>query len=575
MVKAARLSLLAAAGFAAVFLNLMRMQIFESDYFASLSEKNRIRIIYLEGPRGRILDRKGRVLAGSRLSFNCSAVPREAQRQIRKTCAILGPILGETPELLERRFREKKKPGIFNTVLLAEDISAEKAMAVEERLDSLPGILVETKPQRVYPAKESAAHVLGYTGPLTTEETDRLENYDYHRADWIGREGVESAYESYLRGHSGGLQIEVDNRGRLRKLLGVKEPREGKDVQLCLDGELQAAVQNLLQNQKGAVLVMDLRDGGILAMNSSPAFDPNLFASTRGRKEVGPFLSHRDSPMLNRGIRGQYPPGSIFKVVTALAALEHRRLTPAAAFECAGSMRIGRNRFHCWKEEGHGLQEMTVAFAHSCNVYFYNVGLAAGVDAIAAEASEFGFSRFTGVDVPGEKPGFVPTREWKKLTRGEPWYDGETANLAIGQGSLQVTPIQALVMMGAVATQGELLKPHVIDKIEGVPVSERHARRVVALPQNWRVVQAGLDAVINSDSGTGRLAQVPGIHLAGKTGTAQSGQDKTHAWFAGFAPFEKPKVAVVVFLEQGGRGGVSAATMASAVFQRLKDASYL
>ncbi|MBI3315791.1 MAG: penicillin-binding protein 2 [Candidatus Omnitrophica bacterium] len=575
MVRAVRLSFLAALGFGVIFLNLVRMQILQSDHYSSLSEKNRIRVIYLEGPRGKILDRKGRALADNRLSFNCSASLQEARRNIYKSCGVLRQILGESPGVLERRFLEKKKPGVFNAVLLAEDISLEKATAVEERLDALPGIMIETKPQRVYPLKEAGAHALGFIGPLTPEEVERLESYDYRRADWIGREGVEAVYESYLRGRSGGLQIEVDNRGRFVKLMGVKEPREGKDVQLCLDGALQTYVQNLLQGQKGAVLVMDLSDGGLLAMNSSPAFDPNLFASSRGRKDVGRFLHDRDSPMINRGIRGQYPPGSIFKVVTALAALEHRKLTSDTAFECDGSKVIGGNRFHCWKAEGHGAQRMTEGFAHSCNVYFYAVGLTAGIDAVTAQAAEFGFSKITGVDAPGEKPGFVPTREWKKLTRGQAWYDGETANIAIGQGSLQVTPIQALVMVSAIATKGELLKPHVIDKIEGISVAERHTKHVIALPRHWRSLQEGLDAVINSESGTGKLARVPGLHIAGKTGTAQSGQEKTHAWFVGFAPFEQPKIAMVVFLEQGGRGGVSAATMAAAIFQWLKEASYL
>ena len=218
---------------------------------------------------------------------------------------------------------------------------------------------------------------------------------------------------------------------------------------------------------------------------------------------------------------------------------------------------------------------MAQAFAHSCSVYFYKTGLAAGINALFEKALEFGYSKTTGVDLPGEKEGFVPSKEWKRQAFQAPWYEGETANLAIGQGYLQVTPIQALLMIAAVATKGELFKPHVIDQIEGVKVAEKHTRSLNIPSENWKAVYDGLDQVINSDSGTGRLARLADVRVAGKTGTAQSGQDKSHAWFVGFAPEENPKIAMVVFLEHGGRGGVSAATLAGALFRWLKEASYL
>ncbi len=320
---------------------------------------------------------------------------------------------------------------------------------------------------------------------------------------------------------------------------------------------------------------MELKDGGVLSINSSPSFDPNLFASGIGRRQVGKYLHSSEAPMVNRGIRGQYPPGSIFKIVTALACLERKKINSTTAFECPGYFLIGGKRFHCWYEAGHGPQVLAQAFAHSCNVYFYNTGLLAGIDALSEKAIEFGFSKRTEVDLPEEKAGFVPSREWKKRAYDESWYDGETVNLAIGQGFLQVTPIQALVMAAAVASHGQLFKPHVIDKIEGIKVAERRTKSMEIKANHLNFIREGLDRVINSESGTGRLAKIEGVRIEGKTGTAQSGQNKTHAWFVGYAPAENPKVAMVVFLEHGGRGGVNAASLAGKLFKWLKQTAYL
>jgi penicillin-binding protein 2 len=572
-VKISRLSFLVFLGFVLLAVNLARMQLWKGDYYRLLSERNRVRVIYLEGPRGKILDRNNEILASNRLSFNCSVISREAKAHMAQSCQVVGPILGIPARELEARFR-KKKPGMFQTVLLAEDIGASEAMAIEEKLDLLPGFMIETRPLRQYPLGESAAHLTGFIGPMTEGEVDVLEFYGYRPVDWLGKDGVEKTYEAYLRGRSGGVQMEVDSRGRFVRALGFKEPKEGKDIQLTVDSRLQTFVQNLLESRKGAVLVMELDNGGLLSVNSSPSFDPNLFASTQGRKKVGKYLHHPQSPMVDRGIRGQYPPGSIFKIVTALAALGRHKIDGQTSVDCPGHSMIGGKTFRCWKEAGHGSQRLTQALAHSCNVYFYSVGLLTGMEALFETALEFGFSRLVGIDLPGERPGFVPSRDWKRKALGQGWYDGETANLSIGQGYLEVTPLQALVMISAVATQGQLLKPHVIDKIEGVKAAQKHTRAMDVSALNWKLVSEGLDQVINSPTGTGRLSVVEGLKIAGKTGTAQSGQNKTHAWFVGFAPKEKPTVALVVFLEHGGRGGVNAAALAGKIFGWLKGAGY-
>lgn len=560
--------------FSVVLFNLFNMQVLKHEYYLGLSEKNRLRVIYLEGPRGRILDRNGTSLAENRLSFNCAVYPAEAKRTLSESVKILSGILGEPPDTIEALYR-RKKPGIFNTVLLAEDLSKSEAMAIEERLDSLPGFMVQTRPQRHYPLGEAAAHAVGFTGPMTEEEEEVLENYGYRRADWIGRDGIEKSYESYLRGFSGGLQVEVNNRGRLIRPLGVQEPKVGRDIGLTIDARLQRHCQDLLKSQRGAILVMELQEGGLLALNSSPTFDTNLFASSAGRKKVGPYLIDSRSPMMDRAVHGRYPPGSIYKVITAFASLESQKMTALTQFNCSGSLLVGKTAFSCWKESGHGPQSLVEALAHSCNVFFYRSSLLVGIDVLVEKARAFGVDQLTGIDLPAEIKGFIPEKAWKRKHRNKPWYDGDTANVSIGQGDVQLTPIRALVMIAAIATEGEILKPHLVDKIDGVKTAFRSAKHLAAGIGNFRALREGVDAVVNLESGTGRLARPSRVRAAGKTGTAQSGQDKTHAWFVGYAPADDPKVALTVFLEQGGRGGVAAASVAKSVFDKLSETGYL
>ncbi len=572
--KAGRISLLAFALFAVILTNLFRLQVLNGAYYRDLSEKNRLRILYLEPPRGKILDRAGRILASSRLAYNVTVIPRENKNTIHEIIQVISPVIGEEPQSLEATFK-KRKPGAYQSVILAEDIAPSQAMAIEEMVDTMPGVQIETRPQREYPYAAAAAHLVGYIGPMNDEEKEELDEGLYRSTDWMGREGVEKYYENYLHGRSGGIQMEVNSRGRFLRALGMREPKEGHDIQLTIDAELQRYVSALLDGKKASVIVMELAEGGVLAMNSAPSFDPNLFASARGRKKVGKYLQGADSPMINRGLRGQYPPGSIFKMITAIAALDKGKLRANSTHRCPGFLLVGGKRFGCWRKEGHGVQNLTDAFAHSCDVYFYLTGLAVGGEAIGLRAMDFGFAQKTGIDLPSEKEGLVPTREWKKKRKHQGWFDGDTANLSIGQGFLQVTPVQALVMTGIIATGGDRLVPHLIDQIDGQKVSERHGLRVRLNADHLKSVKQGLDAVVNTETGTGRLARLTGLRVAGKTGTAQSGQEEDHAWFVGYAPAQNPKVAMVVFVEHGGHGGIAAASIAHDVLQLLKDRGYL
>ncbi len=546
-IKTGRLSLLALLFFLIVLADLFLLQVLNGGYYRGLSEKNRLRVLYLEPARGKILDRFGRVMAQSRLSYNCSVILRETKNTIHETVQVLSPVLMEEPEKLEQMYK-KSKPGAFGSVILAEDIAPSQAMAIEEMLDTLPGVHIETRPQREYVYESAAAHLIGYIGPMTDVEKEELNDESYRSTDWVGREGIERYYEDYLHGRGGGIQMEVNSRGRFLRTLGIREPKEGRDIRLTVDAELQKMVHGLISDKKAAVMVMELGEGGILAMNSSPSYDPNLFASVRGRKEVGPLLKNERSPLFNRGIAGEYPPGSIFKIVTAMAALEKGKLRTSSTFRCPGYLLIGGKRFGCWREGGHGVQGLTDALAHSCDVFFYLAGMGVGGELIVSKALEFGLAQKSGIDLPGERSGLVPSRDWKKRKKSQGWFDGDTANLAIGQGYLQVTPVQALVMVAAAATGGDRLVPHLIDRVDGFKVAERHGLRIRMTSEYIQAVKQGLDAVINTETGTGQLARISGARIAGKTGTAQSGQGEDHAWFVGYAPVSQPKIAMVVFI---------------------------
>lgn len=572
--RASRLTLIWFVLFASLGLNAFRLQVLQGGYFRSLSEKNRLRLVNLEGPRGLIEDRNGKPLASSRLSFNCTAVLREKPSRIRKSFERLAAILGEDVETLEERYL-KKKAGAYQSVVLAEDIPFPQAMAIEEQLHLMPGLMIETKPVRTYPYAEAAAHLTGYIEPQKSEEVEELEVLGYRSTDWIGRDGLEKSYESYLHGRSGGLQLEVDSRGQHLKVLGVKEPKAGRDIRLSVDAELQEFAFHQLKGRRGTVAALDLQGGGVLCLANFPSYDPNLFASTRGRRDVGKYMSDSSSPMLNRAIQGQYPPGSIFKIVTALAALEAKKIKLHSSFSCPGFAVIGGKRFGCWREGGHGPQGLYDGFAHSCDVFFYMTGLAAGPDAIHQKAVEMGFSLASGIDLPGERKGLVPSRDWKKRKLRSAWFDGDTFNFSIGQGYLLVTPMQALGMVATAATDGQQIRPHLVEKIDGVTVASRHASVFVVTREYLEAVKKGLDEVVNSSTGTGRLAKIPGVRVAGKTGTAETSKDATHAWFVGYAPAAKPKAAFVVFLEFGGHGGVEAATVGNALLLKMKELGYL
>lgn len=538
---------------------LFWMQVVQFDAYQNQSARNRIRLIELPAPRGTLYDRRGGVFAEDRVSYNLVLLPQEVQDR-QELFSVLSEKLRISAASLQQIYRKNYRAP-FVPVVLAANISKEQALGFEEQLFQMPGLFVQTRPVRYYPYAGAAAHLIGYLGEIDQEELDRLKPYGYKVRDLVGQSGIEKIFDLELRGQTGGTQIEVNHRGRMIRLLGHRSPARGKDLQLTLDASLQTKAASLLSGRRGSIVAMDPSTGEILAMVSQPAFDPNAFMDPKRKKEIREWLKQKEGPFFNRAL-GAYTPGSIFKVITASAALGKGKITPLTSFECEGVFRLGSGSFSCWNEQGHGLEALSDALAHSCNIYFFHAGLVLGGEPLAEECHRWGLGKQTEIGIEGEAPGLVPNRRWKWQTFHQPWYDGDTLNFSIGQGYLLITPLQAARMVAVLANGGKLVKPRLIKRIGLEEVAYSEGQTVIAAPRILKEIKEGLRRVIADPTGTGQLSFSNQIGIAGKTGTAENPQGAPHAWFIGFAPIEEPRIAFSIFLENGGSGGHSAAPLA-------------
>jgi len=555
-------------------LGLFYTQILKGSLYSELSENNRIRVLLLEAPRGKIYDRNGRAIVNNRLSFDVQVIFRE-MNDAGKAARLISDITGIDEEVLFRRIEAAGKMP-FVAVKIAENVEKDKAIRIEESGRDLPGVIVTTRPLRNYVYKDAFSHVTGYLGKISGVELRKYRTYGYHIQDFVGKDGLERTFNDYLRGTDGGLQIEVDSKGRQLRRLAVKEPCKGKDIYLNIDLELQEFCYSLMADKSGAIIAMDPSSGAILALVSLPAFNPNIFVVSGNSTEISAILNNKSAfPFLNRAISGTYPLGSVFKIVVAAASLDSGKVDEKKTFSCNGSLRVGNRAFRCWKEKGHGTQNITEALKNSCNVFFYQLALLTGVDEISKYAFKLGLGRPTGIDLLGEARGLVPTPEWKKRKLKKPWFKGETANYAIGQGYLLVTPIQVARMMCAVANGGELVEPVVCERIEDVKLRRPRVQDTGLGEGTLRGLKEGLRNVVNEPHGTGLYARSEKIIISGKTGTAQNSSGKSHAWFTGFAPFKNPKISVVVFIEHGGKGGLNPARFAKKIIEKAKELELL
>lgn len=551
-----------------VISGLLFTQVLMHERYKTMSEGNRLKLVPLMAPRGTISDRNGTDLVKDVLSYNVSVM----YSQVRDRQA-LADFLGRTldapsADILSEINASRRNPYVYHSV--SSDIGLEKAIHIEEMSMDYPGLFLEVKSKREYLRGKTASNILGYLGFINRSEFERLRPYGYRMDDLIGRSGIERRYDEYLRGSHGGKQVEVDNRGRELGILSIKEPSPGKKLELTIDVRLQEFCDALLEGKRGAIVAMDPDTGAILAMSSAPSYDPNIFIERR-RAEVNKVLQDEEYPLINRAISGVYPPGSVFKIAVAAAALEAGVVTENTSFNCEGSVTIGGRTFNCWRRAGHGPQNMEEALKHSCNVYFWRAGMLLGVDSIAEYAYKFGSGDLTGIDLPAESAGLAPSREWKRKTMKEDWYRGETLNYSVGQGYLLSTPLQMARMVSVFANKGYLVRPYLGSRIEGVDISRPDRKHLGLSGESVNAVRRGMMKAVNDMRGTGIKARSGDFVVSGKTGTAQTSKGISHGWFGGFAPFDDARMTVVVFDEYGGKGGYYAAETAGKVLTKAKE----
>ncbi len=584
-----------AAFIAALAVRLWWLQIVEYDKYHQLAQNNHTRLVRDRAQRGRITDRHGRPIATTRPGFGVFIVPEDFPKDTRDSVyAILGDILNTPAEDIARRYKSQRSPS-FTPRKIASNLEFDTVVRIEAHRFELPGVTVMAENIRFYPHFEVLCHLLGYMGEISGNQLKSDRFAAHYPGDFIGQFGVEAKLETELSGNDGSRWVQVDSQGRIGHTLKSPAPvlaRPGSDIELTVDLDLQLYIEELLEPWSGTVIVMNPKNGEILAMASNPGFDPNWFAGGITAQRWRELGSNPDHPLVNRAIQIATSPGSVFKAVTALAGIRAGTLNAFTGHLCQGGFNYGGNHFKCWKKGGHGSVDLIRALEGSCNVFFYQEGLKAGIDAISEVSELFGLNQKTQIDLPNEVKGLIPSREWKMRERNEEWWSGETVSVSIGQGGVQVTPIQIVNMMAAIANKGIVYKPRVVRKVSPDLSHDKNWGSAVVLnhieldDDAWQILHQGLFEVVNGGSGTAREVRTKEFFAAGKTGTAQVISDpalkllgysrenipkkyRDHNWFTGFAPFEDPEVSIVIFLENGGREGARAkAKMARKVFQK-------
>ena len=555
-------------------LRLWQLQVRDGPYYRELSQDNRTRSILLHPARGLIYDRNGKLLANNIPSFNLYVELEDVKDRETLIVKLVEYLdfdkteLGKKVRTHSSRTRVKLKGGLT---------LREAALIESHRLD-LPGVVVHPEFQRNNPQGSYAAHVIGYVGEISEQQLTKKDFQGLYQGSIVGQYGVERKYDQLLRGRAGRKLIEVDALGHEKRTISVDKPQAGHDLYLTIDFDLQRLAEDLLGKEAGAIIALDPKTGETLALASRPSFDPNSLSRGLSSKEWRGILQDKRHPLTNRAIQGLYPPGSTFKIIMATAALETNGIDMSDTIQCIGRFRFGNRTFRDWKVNGHGSMNLHSAMTHSCDVYFYKMGNRLGIENIAKYATLFGLGEKTGIDLPSEKSGIVPSPKWKEQTRGEPWYPGETISVAIGQGYVTVTPIQMAKVIATISNNGVAHQPQLVrgirrrntGAIETLPVSKPMS---LGLQPNFvKNIQDSLASVVSN--GTARRANSPLVTIAGKTGTSQvvalrSDKEKEtpkefrdHAWFVSYAPFENPKIAVAVLAEHSGHGGSAAAPLA-------------
>lgn len=563
---------------------LWYLQLIQGDSYVEMSLTNRMQMLRHPPSRGRVLDRNGLVLADNNPSFTLSVVRGELEntRELVETCA---GILGMPPERMRHAIERSASVPRYLTYPVKKNLSLEQVSLIKTKMADMRGVALEIKPSRVYPFGRALCHVIGTIGQISRGELASGAETGYRSGDLVGKTGIEKEYEPYLKGVEGWERIEIDAKGRQLGTLAVKPPEQGADVILTADVELQRFVEETFVHRAGSVVVVDCDTGEILALVSKPGFDLNLFSPAVTEREWRELSNDPLHPLENRAVRGLYSPASTFKIVTAAAALAEGVIKPDQTFTCKGELELRGQRFRCWNHYGHGKIALHRAIVESCDIYFYEIGLKLGPDRIAKYASLFGMGKPSGLGLPQELPGLIPTSAWKLRNYGEIWKEGETVNMAIGQGYLVCTPVQLAMMTAAVANGGRLLKPSIVKQIrahDGKVIFEHAPVERWAVPldaKNLDLLRSAMSGVVAERMGTGKRCRIPGLKVSGKTGTSQVIRQKqrvtsesqlpyherTHAIFVAYVDQMPKNIAVAVVVEHGGGGGQVAAPIARKV----------
>lgn len=566
--------------FLLLFVKLWHLMILQSFHYNELAERNRARTIPLLAPRGLIYDQEDRVLVDNTRAFNLGLYVEEAQ-SLDKTLEFLAGGLQLDQPMVRKRLEKARHYAAYQPVILKENIPIQETSYVLAHQAEHPELRIFEQPRRIYRYGQLAAHALGYVGEVSESQLQQLEFSANKPGDLVGKFGVEHSYNPLLTGQDGRRRLVVNSRGETIQMLARVEPTMGKNLKLSLDLDLQMVAEAELAGSSGAVIAFDPRNGEILAMASHPAFDPNDFAMHISRQRWERLSEDPGGPFQNRVIQSTFSPGSVFKLVIALAGLEYKAVDQETSVSCHGGAVLHGNLFGCWKPGGHGMVPLRKAIRESCNVYFYRLGQKLGIDQISEFSRKLGLGHPTGIDLSGEALGLVPSREWKKEHRGEPWYPGETISVAIGQGPIHVTPLQLARLTGILATGkippltlAKVQKPARFGELRQLPVPEFSH-------ENLQAIRDAMWSAVN-EWGTGRAARVAGFQVCGKTGTAQTINQATrsrltqeqaekfepNAWFVGFAPRNDPRIVVAVIVQRGGEGGSAAAPIARKILLR-------
>lgn len=572
--------------FGILLLSFWSLQILKGREYALRAQQNIHDIIVLKAPRGVITDRSNHVIASNRLHFSLflkndyrSALNALSEEKLAE--------IGLNHDELESRIAYFTGKNTRELIPIRRNLSIQHVIYIESRPELLSCFQIEIEPARAYPYKASGSHILGFMGEISSRELQRLSKTDYSMGDVIGKSGLEKQYEKYLRGTKGKQTVIRDNQGTIHDVTDVTPPIIGATVVTTLDFPIQEQVEHIFSGQIGTVAVVDLKDGGILALISQPNFDPDALSGIITPEYWDSMLNDPNRPLQNRFLQGLYSPGSVFKLAVSLAGLSEQVITPETRVLCTGSIQIYDRPFRCWQQSGHGYVNLANALKNSCNVYFYTLGKKLDVDQIAYYAKELGLGSHSGIDLPNEKEGIIPTKGWKEKEKNQPWFPGETISVSIGGGWVSVTPAQILRMVSIIALRGREPNIHLVDRIEKdnrrLYTHKAKSKKTKIEAHFFEPIIEGMWKAVN-DEGTARRTAISDFDICGKTGTQQiiskenpnysqlvlQQRFRPHAWFASFAPRDNPRYAVVVLVENGGDAGLIAVPVAERVYQLLK-----